>query len=137
MDKKSVFHAAGLKATPNRLLVAKILEGGECMTAREIWRRVVQENPNAGFATVYRILSALCDAGLARKLPSEKGAMFESFPEDSQPQLICSRCGKVEDIKDPALLRYNASVMKRRNLADDSTLLLYADCKRKECVTEK
>jgi len=79
----------------------------------------------------------LCDAGLLRKIPSENGALYENADNDALPQLICSRCGKKEDVEDPALLRYNADVLKSRGLMESNSLLLYADCKRKECDEEK
>lgn len=131
MNKKSAFDHTNLKATPHRLQVLEVLHGSDApLAARDVWQRLPG---GIGFATVYRALSALCDAGLARKILSESKALYESAPEDHMPQLICSRCGQVEEITDPSLLRYNANVLRKRGLDDHHSLLMYADCRRKEC----
>lgn len=120
--------------TPGRLAVVQILDSGKRLSARDIWQQMSALQVTAGFATVYRALAVLCTAGLVRKMPSASGALYERQQDDSLPQLICSRCGRVEDIDDPGLLRYNASVIKSRSLPERDRLLLYADCKRKGCA---
>lgn len=134
MGRKTAAHNAELKMTPARRGVLQILESGKQLPARDIWRRLLAVRADAGFATVYRALSALSAAGLVRRIPSDGGALYEKSADDSLPQLICSRCGKVEDINDPGLLRYNASVIKNRSLPERDRLLLYADCNRKGCA---
>ncbi|MCH9704560.1 MAG: transcriptional repressor [Proteobacteria bacterium] len=132
MNKKSTIESSGLKATANRLSVLEILHNNDSpLSAREVWQQLPAVK--IGFATVYRTLSALCSAGLARKILSENNALYESSRNDTMPQLICSRCGKVEEIKDPNILRYNNSIMKQRQLEEHHSLLLYADCRKKEC----
>ena len=133
MNRKSDFSSAGIKATTNRLLVMEVLTEHPQLSARDIWRNLLGKKENIGFATVYRILSLLCDAGLVRKIPAEGGALFENVQEDDFPQIVCSRCGKVEEVKDPSFLKTNADVMKGRGLSANDPLLMYADCKRKEC----
>lgn len=137
MNKKSILKDSGLKITPTRLRVLALLENGDGLSARDVLRELLRDDPDAAIATVYRTLSALCDVGLARKIPSESGALYESATDDARPQLICSRCGKKEEVDDPELLRYNASVLKDRGLTDGDSLFLYADCKRKECEDDK
>lgn len=132
MDKKSLFTAAGLKATPARLHVLDTLYGSETpLSARALWQQLPERK--IGFATVYRALSALCEAGLARKILSDNQALYESAPPDTGPQLVCSRCGKVEDITDPTILRYNTDVIRQRGLSKKNALMMYADCRRKQC----
>ena len=137
MNKKSILKTAGLKSTPARLRVLTLLEDGVCLSARDVWRALSENDDAASFPTVYRVLSVLSEAGLLRKIPSENGALYENANNDALPQLICSRCGKKEDVEDPALLRYNADVLKTRGLTEGNALLLYADCKRKECDEDR
>ena len=113
------------------------LQNGGALSARDVWERLGGRRPRPAFVTVYRALSALCDAGLARKRPGERGMLYESAAAAAVPQLVCDRCGKVEDVKDPALLAYNSNVMKSRSLAGKDALRLYAGCRRKECADGK
>ena len=133
MKTQSVLEKFGIKPTATRRAVIDALAAQRRLFAREIWQHAQKKNAQVGFASVYRALSALTDAGLLRKIPSEQGALYEYPGGDSAPQLVCSRCGKIEDIDDPALLAYNANLAKNRGLAQTDSVLLYADCKRKEC----
>ena len=133
MNKKSLLEHSGLRATRSRLQILEILENSDTpLSAREVWQQLPQDK--TGFATVYRALSALCETGLAKEILSKNNALYEfNREEGGAPQLICSRCGKVEDITDPTVLKYNENINKRRGLDDHHGLLLYADCRRKEC----
>ena len=121
---QDLFEQAGLKPTPNRLRVMEVLAASDApLSARAVWQRLPAAS--IGFATVYRTLSALTAAGLARKILSESNALYESAADDHAPHLVCSRCGKVEEITDPSLLQYNASTLKQRGLDEnDSSLML-------------
>ena len=131
MNTQILFEQTGLKPTPNRLRVLETLQQSAApLSAREVWQRLPEKA--IGFATVYRTLSVLTAAGLVRKLLSENNARYECT-DDHAPQLVCSRCGKVEEITDPTLLRYNANTLKQRGLDEHDSLMLYADCRRKEC----
>ena len=132
MSKRSSAGYTGFKPTRNQRQVLEILQDSDhSLSAREVWQRLPASK--IGFATVYRALSALCNAALVRKILSENSARYEHMNDEHTPQLICSRCGKAEEVTDPTMLRYNASIMKRRGLAEHGSLLLYADCRRKEC----
>ena len=132
-----MFHDTGLRVTQGRVRILEILSLGEPLTAREIWEKMLVDKKRSGFATVYRTLSVLCTVGLARKRLSEHGMLYEGMNSDALPQLVCSRCGKVEEVDDPGLLRYNTGVIKDRSLTDGNALLLYADCRRKGCAENK
>lgn len=132
MNKKSLFEGTGLKATANRRQVLEVLGKSRApLAAREVWRRV--PSAKTGIASVYRALAVLCEQGLARKILSCDRALYERAQADNSPQLICSRCGKVEEVTDPGLLKYNASIMKEKKLGARHSLMLYADCRRDEC----
>ena len=60
------------------------------------------------------------------KFRRRAGRFFENVQEDDFPQIVCSRCGKVEEVKDPSFLKTNADVMKGRGLSANDPLLMYA-----------
>ena len=62
-----------------------------------------EEQPNLSLGTVYRNLSQLADAGEVQKIYCGDGAIH--FDGDTHPHyhVICTQCGKVEDLL-PAVL---------------------------------
>ena len=133
---KSALRAAGLRATGGRAeVLAVVLSARSPLAAREAIARLAKKGrQSAGTATVYRALAALTRAGLLRRIPASDEALYEPARDAAAPQLVCTRCGKMEEVRDPEVKRFNESVMKKRGVsADAGALLLYADCRRKEC----
>ena len=111
-----------------------VLSAKSPMAAREAIVRLAKKGKPAGTATVYRALAALTRAGLLRRIPASDEALYEPARDPAAPQLVCVRCGKMEEVRDPEVKRFNETEMKKRGVsADAGALLLYADCRRKEC----
>lgn len=127
MKESALLQEAGLNPTAGRLAVFSLLHAGKCLSANDISRLLSDRIPPA---TVYRALSSLCAAGLARRIPAEHGALYLSAREEPSPQLICSRCGKVEEVDSPAVRRWQTSLQKDRG---GGSLYMVADCRKKEC----
>lgn len=125
-DAVDIFRNAKLHPTPGRKAVLAALREDECHSARDIARRL----SDVPTATVYRALLALCAAGLARRIPAADGAVYMLARGEDAPQLLCSRCGKVENINAPEVRRYNTALAKKRG---GGALLMVADCRRKQC----
>ena len=135
---KRALRAAGLRATGGRAEVLEAaLSAKSPLPAREVITLLARKGRPAGAATVYRALSALTRAGLLRRIPASDQALYEPARDPASPQLVCARCGKMEAVEDPEVRRFNERVMKNRGVsADAGALLLYADCRRKECDDE-
>ena len=136
MDAKEILKKVNLRATEGRAEVLTVLieNGDEPMSVRDIISRLIRENRAGAVATVYRALASFTKVGLLRSIPATGGALFSLTFAATNPHLVCSRCGKVEEIKDPDVIRYNSALMKDRGVQENGgSLLMYADCKRKEC----
>ncbi len=129
MDIVDILRNAKLHPTLGRKAVFLALREDECLSARDISRRM-ERRPHIPPATVYRALLSLCNAGLARRIPAANGALYMLAREETAPRLLCSRCGKVEKINSPEVRRYNTALAKKRGAA---VLLMVADCRRKKC----
>lgn len=129
MNSKDILRRANLSPTAGRVAVFSALRDGECLSAADIVRQLspISHMPAA---TVYRALASLCESGLARRIPTEHGALYMLSGEESAAQLICSRCGKVETVDSPEVRRYNTALQKNRG---GNAVLMVADCRRKEC----
>ena len=131
MDSKRALAAAKLRATAGRAAVLESLSAEEGQSAADILHRL---DSAVAPATVYRSLLSLCVAGLAKRIPADNGALYMLADSAAAPRLVCSRCGKVEEVQSPpAVRRYNAELMKNRGVDSSAAMLMVADCKRKEC----
>ena len=89
----------GLKITPQRLLILKLLEGNRAHpTAEDIHNQVIKKHPTISLATVYKTLEVLTKMGEIRQL--NLGQDKSRFDPDTRPaiHLICKCCNQVMDI---------------------------------------
>ena len=123
--------AAGERVTRQRLLVANALAAdGRQLTADQLYRRLRQQEPGIGRATVFRTLETLVEAGVARRLELDGHvyAYVACLPEHHH-HLACTRCGRVEEI-DEAYIRPIAERLTREMgfEIDDARLDFYGRC---------
>lgn len=100
----------GLKLTPQRLEILKILVGAaRPLTAQEVFQAVRAVHPHVSLDTVYRNLTMLTGAGLANQvnLQNRESARFEFQGEGHHHHhMVCLECGKsfcVESCPEPLL----------------------------------
>ncbi len=94
----------GLKKSVQRERILEIfLEIENHLTAEELLEHVKKKYPEIGYSTVYRSLNLMVKAGLARVVDIGDGsARFEhAFRHGEHDHLICERCGKLIEFKDP------------------------------------
>ena len=127
MNESAILQSAGVHPTAGRRAVFAALRAGECLSAADIAKRLAGRIPTA---TVYRALSSFCGAGLARRIPSENGALYMRENAEPSSQVVCARCGKVEEVDSPAVRRYQSALQKNRG---GGSVYMVADCRRKEC----
>ena len=96
MQEKRILKSAGLKVTSQRLLVLDALKRAHHpLTAPQIHEKLT---PGPDRATVYRVLEAFVEAGLAAKLRHGPGAQSYHLVHESlrprHPHFYCTSCGK-------------------------------------------
>ena len=88
-----------------REIVYKMLkENKGHLSAEEIHKLVLKEEPHMSLGTVYRNLSVLEEMGDIRKLMVDDKALYEG-ETDPHHHLICNKCGSVENVYKPAHLK--------------------------------
>lgn len=100
-DLSSRLADAGLRATPQRLLVLETLAAEpHDATAQEIHARLREGKNRIGLATVYRALAVLKRRGVVDELSHRAG---ESCYRLCQPghhhHMVCERCHRVEELE--------------------------------------
>lgn len=128
----------GLKATLPRLKVLEVFQKGpqRHFTADEIYRALLREHADIGFATVYRVLSQLEQAGLVLRssFQSDKSAVFELCDGPHHDHLVCLNCGRIEEFHDPSIEQRQVAVALERGFAlRQHALALYGACTRAHC----
>jgi Fur family peroxide stress response transcriptional regulator len=95
---------AGLKATPQRLAVLRVLlEAHDHPSPELVYRRVCEGLPGISLPTIYRTLESLEQAGLVAQvnlLPDTRRYDANRTPHH---HLVCTSCGRIEDHEDPSL----------------------------------
>lgn len=89
---------AGLKLTPQRIAIARELEGDESHpTAQELYERLRPSFPTMSFATVYNTLDALAQHGLIRTIRLGSAVRFDPNTT-AHHHAVCDACGVVLDL---------------------------------------
>ena len=90
--------ARGLRATPQRLLIHRVIgELGRHATAEEIHQAVEDIAPNVSLPTTYATLDLLEQLGLVRRLAVPGGSALYD-PHDDHHHAVCRACGAVADL---------------------------------------
>jgi Fur family peroxide stress response transcriptional regulator len=94
----------GLKITPQRIAILEaIIKLNNHPTADNIMDYIRKTHPNIATATVYKVLDALVENGLIKKVKTEKDIMrYDAFIENHH-HLYCSDSDRIEDYLDDEL----------------------------------
>lgn len=96
----------GLKVTPQRLAIYRMLSGTKAHPSVEmIHRELLPEHPAMSLATVYKTLETFKRNGLVQEL--NVGEDSYRYDADTNPHihLVCRKCGRVDDYFDERLIR--------------------------------
>lgn len=92
-----------LRMTGNRQVVLEVLRNTTAHpTAQQVFLAAREQQPQIGFATVYRTLDRLVQHGLAQEVFRDKdGAAHYDANVSRHDHAICDRCGRIEDVSAP------------------------------------
>lgn len=94
-----IFRANGLKVTPQRQLLFRLVHGNECHpTAEVLFARASEQMPGISLRTVYQTLTDLASMGELRSLDLGTGATRFDPNTDDHHHVVCDRCGDVRDV---------------------------------------
>ena len=93
------FRRNGLKVTPQRELVFRILHGNDAHpTAEAVYAVAREAMPTISLKTVYQVLHDLADLGELQMLDVGTGAARFDPNVDGHQHLVCNACGTVRDV---------------------------------------
>lgn len=107
MDKfgiRKLLAEYGLRVTPQRVAVMEALYVMKNHpTADQVSRHVRKKNPHIAVGTVYKILEALVEKGILKKVKTEKDLMRYDAIRESHHHLYCNESDRIEDYFDDDL----------------------------------
>lgn len=105
----------GHRLTPQRYAVLRALvEGGEHPSAEQLFQRVSEDYPMMSPATVYKTLDTLKAAGEVLELEFRDGPnRYDANLPNPHPHVVCTRCGRIDDVMDERLDPSVAEVASR------------------------
>lgn len=98
MDYVNLLKTHGLKVTPQRISVLKVLANHTHPTIDELYEDIKKDNPSISLATVYKNLNTLKDEGLVVEVNIVNQKSRYDIYEKPHIHVICECCGMVEDI---------------------------------------
>ncbi len=122
----------GLRSTSQRDAILKaFIEAGQHLSADEMYARVRRAHPKIGYATIYRTLKLLAEAGLAEERRFADGyTRFEyKAPNAHHDHLICTRCGNIIEFENESIEALQQEVASKKGFkVQNHKLELYGLC---------
>ena len=81
-------------------ILAAVTELQQHPTAEQVFLEMKREHPSIAIGTVYKHLNALAGEGLLHRI-TESGSPDRYDRTERHDHLICSRCGKITDVRLP------------------------------------
>lgn len=128
---KDELKASNLKVTPARVGVMRFLESvGDPADADTILKDLIKEGINADPATIYRILDILHRRDLIQRIELGEGKYRYEKSENHHHHLICTNCGKIEDVKADFLSNLEGQIREKNGfLVKNHSLEFFGLCK--------
>jgi len=96
--EEEILRAAGLRVTPQRLSILRLLRGTRAHPSPEmVYRELKPLFPGLSLNTVYQTLHALEGAGVLRRISMEENIYRYDANVAPHVHLVCRGCGRVDD----------------------------------------
>lgn len=107
----------GLKVTPQRIAIFEaILKLNNHPSAENIIDFIRKSHPNISTATVYKVLDALTENGLIKRVKTEKDIMRYDAILENHHHLYCSKSDRIEDYNDEELNHLLSEFFKNKGV---------------------
>lgn len=130
IDFKQLLRKGGLKATPLRLKVLQVLQKtAEPLSIQDVLKKIGEATDQV---TLYRMLHSFQRLGAVRKIDLQQNRSYYEWrtPQDHH-HLVCTECGKVEDIEGCSVEGMIKDVLRRSkefSRIDEHSFELFGVC---------
>lgn len=103
----------GFRITPQRIAIVDYLLKTEDHPSAELIHKVVRKRyPMVSLSTVYKTLDLLREKKLVNEIEVEGEARFDAHT-DEHINLVCMKCGKIDDINEDSLKEIQVKAAKK------------------------
>lgn len=96
--EEGVLRRSGMRVTPQRLAIVKMLLGSKAHPSPEmVYRELRPAFPGLSLNTVYQTLHALEEAGALRRVGMEENVYRYDANVRPHAHLVCRSCGRIDD----------------------------------------
>ncbi len=123
--------ADGRRSTRQRVIVEDFVgESESFLSAQQVHQALVSRGESVGLATVYRNLQVLANLELVDTLRDEGGeTRYRQCSPRHHHHLVCRGCGRVEEIKGPAVERWADAAAEQHGFTEVShTIEIFGLC---------
>ena len=99
-------------------ILAAVKELQRHPTAEQVFMEMKKEHPSIAIGTVYKHLNALAEEGLLHRI-TESGSPDRYDRTERHDHLICSRCGKITDVRLPDMQEWIREALGQEILSYD------------------
>lgn len=89
-----------------------MIERTDALTAQELHAHLRHDGHAVSLNTVYRTLGALAEAGAVHTFPRRGEIAFRRCGDAQHQHLICTRCGRVDDVTADGIGRWVAALAR-------------------------
>jgi len=103
------------------------------LTIDDLYGLIRKKNPRIGLATVYRAMSIICDAGLAREIDFGDGVKrFEhKYQHQHHHHLVCLKCGRAIEVVSPEIEKLQQRLAKKHGFTPvKDTMKIFGICRQ-------
>lgn len=119
-----------LKVTPQRVAIVEELYRNGHMNIDDLYKNLLEKFPSISLATIYKNVNAMVEKIFLNevKVPDAK-TVYELVKEDHS-HLVCSSCGKIEDIQiDTSVLNNSLSSVSGFKV-DNTEVVFQGTCEK-------
>jgi len=116
---KNKLISKGLRVTPQRLSIfGAIIKLNNHPTADEVIGFIKKNHPNIATGTVYKVLDALVENGLIKKVKTDRDIMRYDAVMENHHHLYCSESDRIEDFVDAELNQMIEQYFEKKKIPD-------------------
>ena len=121
----------GFRITPQRIaIVDYLLKTEDHPSAEHIHKTIKKKYPMTSLSTVYKTLDLLKEKKLVSEIEVKGEARFDAHT-DEHLNLVCMKCGKIDDVDEDSLKEIqNRATKKSKYLIVKSRFELFGYCTR-------
>ena len=130
-DCREELKSFAVKATSARLTVMKFLEtSSQPVDVNSILDYLTKANINIDPATIFRMMNVFVNKGILKKIDFGEGkTRYELANKGDHHHLICTSCGRVENIEDSYMSGFEEEINKKKKfLVKSHSLEFFGIC---------